>query len=873
MAEQRTLHLISHTHWDREWYQTFQQFRFRLVELIDRLLELLARDERFRYFHLDGQTILLEDYAEARPTRMAELAEHIAAGRVLVGPWYVQPDEFLVSGEAMIRNLQIGRRIARRYGEPMPVGYLPDTFGHIAQMPQIMRGFGIDNFVLGRGLSGAQTGGTEFWWQGLDGSRLLGCFLACWYHNAMRVPADPEAALAFVQQVDADLTRAGARDHLLLMNGCDHLIAQENLGEVLEILEERYHDGRVLHSTLPQAIAALRELPNESLNVLAGELRDETPGPLLTGVLSARVGLKQANAACENLLEAWVEPLEAMAALRGKPYDRDYLRYAWKLLLQNHPHDSICGCSLDQVHAEMLPRFAQVQQLGEELLRRAVYAIAAEADTTPRGEGEALESVALLVVNPLPRARDEVGVFELDFAQRPELCGVELVGPDGRVIPAQVLGRTQRTRKDWGPDEIPHEVPVSRYRVAAFLEGLPPCGYRVYSARLLKGLPPQREGLAHSGGLANEHLALALAEDGTLRLAPQGDVPAFAGLGFFRDGGDVGDQYNYVKPVEDQVAETSGERASVRRRVTGELSAELEIEVRPRVPSAARADRQGRAEEQVELPIRQRVRLNTGSPLVEIHVEVENRARDHRLRVVFPLGAPVASARAGTSFGVVDRPQAKPAWWSYESRDRPHRGFVDVRVPGRGLAILTRGLYEHDLRADGQLEITLLRGVGHMFVDPATLHAWDGVEEGQCLGTHRFEYAVLPHDGKLPIEEIAEAARRYTTPLRGWQVPQHAGPLGAEHSFLQLEPVALQLSALKWAEDREGLIVRCFNTTAERVAGTLRLGGRWRAAYRVNLDEARGEGLAIGGDGSIAIEAAPWQIVTLELEASPAQPR
>ena len=163
------VHLISHTHWDREWYLTREQFRLRLIDLVDRVLEMLRADSGYAYFHLDGQTIVLEDYLELHPENADEIRGLIRSGRLLVGPWYVMPDEFLVSGESLVRNLALGHRIARAFGGSMPVGYLPDLFGHVGQMPQILRQFGLDNAILWRGFGGPPA---EYWWESPDGSRV-----------------------------------------------------------------------------------------------------------------------------------------------------------------------------------------------------------------------------------------------------------------------------------------------------------------------------------------------------------------------------------------------------------------------------------------------------------------------------------------------------------------------------------------------------------------------------------------------------------------------------------------------------------------------------------------------------------------------------
>lgn len=130
------LFVVSHTHWDREWYQPFEEFRIRLVRLMDKLLDILTSDPDYRYFTLDGQTIILEDYLEIRPQKEEEARRLVHQGRLLIGPWWILPDEFLVSPEATIRNLMLGDQVAKRFGAKMEVGYLPDPFGHIGQMPR-----------------------------------------------------------------------------------------------------------------------------------------------------------------------------------------------------------------------------------------------------------------------------------------------------------------------------------------------------------------------------------------------------------------------------------------------------------------------------------------------------------------------------------------------------------------------------------------------------------------------------------------------------------------------------------------------------------------------------------------------------------------
>ena len=295
----RTLTIVSHTHWDREWYQPYQEYRIRLVQLVDRLLDLLEQDPEYSYFSLDGQTIILEDYLEVRPARRQELSKHIQEGRLLIGPWYILPDEFLVSPEATIRNLILGERVTRAFGAKMPLGYVPDCFGHISQLPQILRGFGMDAAALWRGVGEAPN---EFRWAGPDGSEVLTIHLRDGYGNAAHLPGDEKRFAAHLFRIAGMLTPHATTPHLLAMNGTDHLEPMPELSRLISYANADLPDLELRHGTLPQFVAAVRDA-QPSLELRVGELRSAERAHLLPGVFSARIWIKQRNAHCEKLLE------------------------------------------------------------------------------------------------------------------------------------------------------------------------------------------------------------------------------------------------------------------------------------------------------------------------------------------------------------------------------------------------------------------------------------------------------------------------------------------------------------------------------------------------------------------------------------------
>jgi mannosylglycerate hydrolase len=443
--------LVSHTHWDREWYLPFQVFRARLVQAVDFLLDLMVRDPAFKYFTLDGQTILLEDYLEVRSERERELRERILEGRILIGPWYILPDEFLVSGESLVRNLLEGRRIGTRFGPIMKIGYLPDPFGHIAQMPQVLRGFGIGDAVLWRG-TGNRVASSETIWQAPDGSEVLLQQMPGGYDNASLLPADGDALVERLSHIRAELEPRATTDYLLLMNGDDHMFPQEDVPAIIELANRRLNDAEMIHGTLPMLFERIREdaaAKGVEWARVEGEFRSPELSHLLAGILSTRMPLKQRNTACQNLLERWAEPFGCFAGLAIQAADahtsapdgrgRDsssLLRMAWRYLLANQTHDGISGCSVDQVHEEMASRYDWCQQIGELVSNTALATLTDLADTESllsRNGGHG----AVAVFNSEAGPRTDFVACTTDLPGGAD--DAVLVAPDGRHVPFQVL--------------------------------------------------------------------------------------------------------------------------------------------------------------------------------------------------------------------------------------------------------------------------------------------------------------------------------------------------------------------------------------------------------------------------------------------------
>ena len=889
------VHLIAHTHWDREWYLTREQYRLRLADLIDRVLDRMDREPAFGAFHLDGQTVVLEDYLEVRPQQEARLRAGIGAGRVLVGPWYVMPDMHLVSGESLVRNLALGHRIARSFGRVMAAGYLPDPFGHVAQMPQILAGFGLDSAILWRGFGGPRA---EYLWEALDGTRVMLLHLPReGYCNALRLPLQPEAerpaAATSAIEIEAARSSLGIA---LLMAGVDHV---EPAPALLELSAEigGLQGMRGGLSTLPAYVDAVRAAHRErphALEVVRGELRSgEDYAPLLPGVLSARTYLKQANAHVQNLLERRAEPAAALAWRAGAPYPQGELDYAWRTLLQNHPHDSICGCSIDAVHDECMTRFARAGQVAEGLEERALEAMANAVPPPEPGRFRFLavhtdlqpfEGVLEGTID-VPLASAEPGRrVDLSLLERPvaflgtEARPASLTDPDGHAVPFQVLGHEDRIAHFMSRYEPPLAAHVRRFRVA-FPAAVPGCGFVAMDLRFASAGRSASAGSVAAGEtdgrtwLENERWRVEVNADGTLDVRDRATGRVWTRAGALLDEGDAGDEYNYDPPRRD-VAVTNETGAVVRIEQAGPLVAAARIELRLRVPAAATQDRQGRAEARVALPVSIRVALTAGSPRIDFDLALTNGARDHRLRIHFPTGGTtVDTVRADSAFGVITRPARRevPASLAVEApvSAGPLHTFVDAGDSGCGMSLFADGLTEYEVigEAEPRLALTLLRSVGWLSRDDLSTRRGNAgpslaTPGAQCRGAQSFRFAAVPRSAPPTEASLYKEARAFLAAPRLFGPAGREGTLPARRSLLEASG-AVVLSALKRADDRETLILRVFNPGD--TAATLTVQGA-SAVFAVDLGERRIAPLPVREEGT-EVPVGARQIRTIEVES------
>ncbi len=863
-------HLIPHTHWDREWYLPRAAFGARLISMLDDLLERLEADPEFRSFLLDGQSVLLADYLGARPDRASRIDALVRAGRLQVGPWYVLPDEQIPSGEALVRNLLLGRADAERFGGRSDVLYSPDAFGHPAMLPDLAREFGLTGGVLWRGLGADAARGRDLVrWRGAAGELLVYHLPPQGYEagSALFVP-DPAIPEAW-QALRASLTARAAGAHVAVFLGADHHWAHPGVGRLRDRIAELEPGHEVRVSRLDEFLRAAAELTRR-LPVVTGELRWSYGYTwTLQGVHGTRAPLKRRNSTLELLLERIAEPLAALAVPNADL--QALLGTAWRALVANHFHDSICGCCSDAVAREMEIRFTDAEVVAREVTRRALHRLIGHVPDRAR-ESPARVRPRLVLWNPVPRVRSGVVIADTSWFRRDVLVGppggrsprrgpgarpFALALPDGRVLPVQVLGRRIAHRRLEADRHYPDQDEVDLVRVAFALDRAGPLGFSA-----LAPVP----GRARAAGdvrvrgttLANDAVEVSMGRGGALSLLDRASGERYEGLLRLEDEADAGDTYTFSPAQPRRLTRSAG---PVRTRVlaSGPLVGVLES-----VWTLAGGG----------VGARLAVRLHAASPMVHCRLELDNRACDHRLRARIPTRLAGAELLTGTQFGSLRRSSVRfdPAAFPAEApvATAPAHRFAAASRGTRGVALLVPGFAEVEWTSGGDLLLTLLRAVGCLSRGDLPVRpghaAWpEPTPLAQCPGRQVIELALtVGAERELGRpDRLLDRWEEAFLPVQAFWLPD-ATDVALPADPIALEGEGLVLSTLKTAEESAGVILRCYNPRPEPVDGAWVFEAPRTRARQVRADERGGDEVTLLDEGRrLPFSAAPGAWVTL----------
>ncbi|MDH1127713.1 glycoside hydrolase family 38 C-terminal domain-containing protein [Enterobacter quasihormaechei] len=839
------IHVIAHTHWDQEWYFTRQDSMVLASYNFADVIDTLEQDPAYSCYHLDGQMAVVEDFLAINPDYRARLEKLVKEKRIFVGPWYTQTDTYNVHGESIIRNLKYGIFAARKLGHAMQVGYLPDTFGHNAQMPTILQGCNIDNIVFWRGIDhDRQAKSSQFLWRAPSGATVIACAMAFGYGAAKNISSDAGHLQGKIfPMVNLLRSRAGIND-LLLPCGGDQVSIDPGLPKILQIASARSpNEDRYVISSLERYVDILRA-QREQFERWEGELKSPRYTRIHKTIGSVRYDIKKKNDDVEQFILRQLEPTIAMARHQGLPVNLSVVDTLWKKLLRSHAHDSIGGCNSDTTNRDILHRLEQTEQLCHSLWNLVVKTLSAAC----AGEGD------LLIFNPLGTPTRRVVITTL--YSRAENIALKY---QGQAIPFDVLkrdvlpGGTAVSLNAEGECETPLP-PYYRWHVAVKTPVLPPVGY--LSINVEDDPAPFRQPEQTTGSeIENAHYRLTL-DDGTLTLHDKRSgrcIPSFFTL---EDCADAGDSYDFSPLAGD--TPTRCDHFTLVDCLKTPLVEKLIVEATLFLPPDL-AGRQGTA--RTPLPLRMECTLREDDPNLYADSSLENNHCDHRLRLLIGSDIHTRHAIASQPFAIIQRETGYDEEnWREHYREMPvdietSEGIIAVAEAGKALVVNSRGMKEFQIigSAPAAIALTLFKSTGVLGRNDLEWRPGraSGINntvvetpDAQLLKPLCFSFTVALADSAdhLTLRQLENqaAGQPFTYQRQTLHTLDHRlerfslrlpdRRLPAEFSLLSL-PEPLILSALPHAQQAPGTVVRVFNAGTQSVPVPTSLAGLRQINY------------------------------------------
>lgn len=920
----KKLFFYTHTHWDREWHQPFESFRAQLIPVVRNILSGLEAGHLPK-FYMDGQSVIFEDITEIDPSLRPRIKACMESGKLAAGPWYVLADQMLVSGESLVRNLKHGLDVTRQYGAPAMIGYSPDTFGHTADMPRILNGFGINTAVVWRGVPLLEMG-PLFWWASPDGSRVLTYHLTNGYFQTGFHEADAtersggNSGVELLTQsllpwVDLAPARNGAaRSYYKLMDGAllpiggDHVGPPARLNDLVANVNERLrmrgYQAELVPTTLSDFLTSVSERAGKGKNVvqvIESELRSNRAaanyerGYLLYGVLSTRLYLKRANRLAEFRLSRIAEPLLAsLAAMNKMEYPAGQFDYAWKTLLKNSAHDSICGCSVDEVHREMMSRTAKINDVIDTMLIEAGSAVAGKA-----------ENPAWSSADPA-FGSGSVNVFNLSSSTVSTPVPMKWFGEldnkrswrDGNV---QIASRKKVDQLFSGWGAVPYYKEVEMLEGWLWADNIPPMGSKTFEWPPQEQSTPESPVVVHRNKVSNGLLDVTVYKSGQVTVSQT--VPGKASRVFelghkIRDVGDGGDSYNFDplpddKPIEARLVSVQPGKQGP---LVGSLLLTYELDIpqkaiddgplfKTKDPDAGKIRLLRRSAKRIKHKITTEITLKRANGIVFFETSWANHSDDHKLSVFFNTEHQVKNTFSENHFSCLKRnhqhigkSERLPVPIAHEQL--PDQFPCQRFFIANGQMFLNTGLPEYGV-VGKEVSITLLRAMS--WLSKPRLWSRGGgagpnlaVPEANCHGRNVCCYGWAPLTvperksafTSLSDHSVTEAYKLtelYEAPL--WATTVRADNR-LEHSLARLDNEAIRVVAFYFDSDLDEYICRLLNVTMEPQRAKLFVDTRAFKGARVCALNGEGQGqLEVNAHGT-ALEFRENELKTIALSGS-----
>lgn len=716
----------------------------------------------------------------------------------------------VVAGESIIRNLLYGKLDCDKFGGRMMIGYLPDSFGQSAAMPKILNGFGIDKSLFWRGYS-KRLGitKTEFLWEADDGSQTTVQLLPINYSVGITIPKDVKKIRERFDEALPVLEQYSTAGDLLVPNGHDQMPVQQDIFEIMDIMRKEYPDYEVKLSSYENQY---ENIDKNSLYKLKGELLDGKHQRIHRSIYSSRADLKSANTRIENKITNMLEPIASIAYALGFDYQSGTIEQIWREMLKNHAHDSICCCNTDEVNTQVQRRFGVAEDLTDNLTQFYLRKILESA------EGEADK---LVVVNTFASPRNESFAVEVSTP----LENFDLQDTEGNCAKYEILESAESLVRDES------EYTEKNYRKHKLImnDTIPAMGYKIYKIVESKN-PKNKIQETQEKIFENKYFKIEINKNGSLNIKDKSNGNVYNQVLLFEDGADAGDSYDF-SPIENDFVITSKDCVAEVKTLKGNLCEEAQISLRFEIPKNMESRLAKKIDSYIGITIN--VQLNSESPVIDLEINVDNQAKDHRLRILVPQNKTAEKSISDIQFGTLERDVYDKALdvWQEENWDErpdtifPFLNFVHTNAED-GLAVLTNSVREFQI-VDGQnaydtIAITLFRSYGRqgrpdLLRRPGRSSGTNTpTPDAQLIGKQTYQLALTSE-----LNNIENIAKSYTTPIvhyafdPGEDLMLNATRVKAPQKFSLLETKnsAIVISSLKKMEQGKELCLRLYNTT------------------------------------------------------------
>ncbi|EMJ6347470.1 TPA: mannosylglycerate hydrolase [Clostridioides difficile] len=866
----KNVHIVPHMHWDREWYFSTEESRILLVNNMEEIMDMLENNHNYPYYVMDGQTAILEDYLAVKPECKERIKKLVQEGRLIIGPWYTQTDEMVVGGESILRNLLYGIKDCDEFGEYMKIGYLPDSFGQSAQMPQILNGFDIKYSMFWRGCSERKgTNKTEFNWKSDDGSSVLVQILPLGYAIGKYLPMNEDELRTRMDKYLPVLDKGATTDHIILPNGHDQMPIQKNIFEVIYKLKECYPERKFFLSRYENIFKELEK--NEDIDTIKGEFLDGKYMRVHRSIFSTRMDIKSANARIESKITNILEPLASIAYFLGFEYHHGLIELIWKEIMKNHAHDSIGCCCSDKVHHEIMNRFFLAEEKVDQLItfykRRIVDAMSCEM---------ALDK--LVAFNLMPYDRNEIvnaqvitkmKAFEI-FDKDNNKLDFEVVHKE--VIDAGLIDR-----------QIVHYGNYDSFMVYTinFKDKIPAMGYKAYMIKEIGHMLEKAYEVCDM--VDNDFYTIQVNENGTLKIFDKKLNKTFENVLLMENGGDEGDEYDF-SPLPNEKLIFNDNIVANSTIKKNRFNNEIKINYRLKVPKDIQARKNNRADSFIDFDIV--INVPNDKAIIDVVFNINNQARDCRVRTYIPTNIASKFSVSDNQFGHIKRSvydDAMEVWQQEEWSERPDSiypmlTFVGLSDKEHGVAVLTNSTREFEIVGEkfDTIAITLFRSVGFLGKEEMARRPGrpSGIKlptpDSQMIGDIKIDLAIVTHEKSTLEANVANMAKEYLTKIQTYnKMPYNAMKLNQSeievdysYSLLKETNKDLVLSVVKKAEKQEALVVRFYNSKEETKSANIVFNKNIKTAKWINLNEKELESISIDNN-FVNVECLMNQVKTI----------